>query len=352
VSGASVRSGPADRPIFVVGSVRSGTTLVRFMLCSHPRIFVPPESNFISRYFGRHPTEPMSERRARQVLEGLYRFKPFWRDWGGERPDPRALLASLPERTPAALLNALYADYARRHGAVRWGDKTPGHVQRVELISEMFPAAQIVHVIRDARDVVASSLAAYRGRRFFYMDPYYAARTWRSAVGRGITVGRALPGESYHELRYEQLTADPERVLRELCDFLDEQYDPLMASPHLLAQRHHHSAGIHRAVREPVTTGNVGRWRRDLGAADQRLVQSVTADLLVELGYALEPVGRASTVEHSRAAALRTKFVALQGGRRVLETAGVPDPTRLLRRLPRRPPAEPAPRPTAPTAPA
>ncbi len=48
-------SAPANRPIFVVGTPRSGTTLLRYMLCAHPCIYIPPESNCIPRFFRRRP---------------------------------------------------------------------------------------------------------------------------------------------------------------------------------------------------------------------------------------------------------------------------------------------------------
>ncbi len=325
----------ANRPIFVVGSVRSGTTLLRYMLCSHPRIYLTPESNFIVRCFGRRPTGELGEARARRILEELAEHKPFWRDWKGARPNVHELLDGVPRPTPESFLSALYTRYAAQHDAVRWGDKTPGYLAHLDVISTIFPRSQIVHVIRDARDVAASSLENYRGRRFFYMDAYYAARSWREQLGRGIEVGRALPSDRYCEIRYEDLTTHTESALRGLCEFLGEEYDPQMVAPHVEAGRHHHSQGIHRNVRKPVTTVSAGRWRRDLAPSDQRLVQPVVADLLAELGYGLDELGPPTTSERRRTAALHTKYTVVDAGRRALGSLGVTNPTRLLRRLPR-----------------
>jgi Sulfotransferase family len=332
----STRDDASNRPIFVVGAVRSGTTLLRYMLCSHPDIYLTPESNFIPRFFGSRPTAPLNDARARRICEGIAAYKPPWRDWQGPRPGWDDLSLTATARTPRALLSSLYGAYARQYGAARWGDKSPGYVAHLELISTIFPESQIVHVIRDARDAVTSSLENYRGRRFFYMDPYYAATTWSEQVRDGIEFGRALPRDRYHELRYEDLTASPEPVLRRLCEFLGEEYSSEMASPYVESRRHYHSQGIHRNVREPVTTVSVGRWHHDLAPADQRLVQPIVAGLLHELGYRADDVGAPSRRERVRAASLHSKYVVVDRSRRVLRSLGVSNPARLLHLLARR----------------
>jgi Sulfotransferase family len=325
----------AGRPIFVVGAVRSGTTLVRYMLCSHPALYVTPESNFIPRFFGSRPTVPVTPARAARVFAGIAEYKPFWRDWHGRRPSWHEFTRAGSPPTPESLLTGLYGAYARQYGAVRWGDKTPGYVAHLELISTIFPRSQIVHVIRDARDAVTSSLESYRGRRFFYMDPYYAARTWNEQLRDGIEYGRALPPDRYHELRYEDLTVAPEPVLRDLCEFLHEDYYPSMASPSTEARRHHHSEGIHQSVRKPVTTASVGRWRRDLVPEDQRLVQAVVGSRLRELGYQVDDLEEPPFSERARAASLHTKYIVTDRVRRALGTFGLSNPTRVLKPLAR-----------------
>ena len=326
---------PASRPIFLVGSPRSGTTLLRYMLCSHPRIYVPPESNFIPRFFRRRPTMPLSREQALRILDRIGDYRPFWRDWRGEPLDPHAILAGLTAPTPELLISALYAEYARRYGAVRWGDKSPIYASYVSLLATMFPTSQIIHAIRDARDVTASSLEAYRGPRFFYMDAYYAARTWRARTDSAIRSGRPLSSDRYTEIRYEDLTFDPEGRLRALCQFLGEQFYPEMTTPEIEARHHHHSRGIHQRVRQPVTMASAGRWQRDLPERDRRLVERVAGSLLLELGYPARALEPPTILERLRAIALGSKYAVVVAGMRLLRTIGVFHPTRLLQGRPR-----------------
>lgn len=319
-----------ERPIFVVGAARSGTTLLRYMLCSHPRIYIPPESNFIPGLFRHHPRTPMQREQAIHTLNVIYQHRVFFRDWQGEYPDPVAFVDSLPDRTPATLLDALYRQYAQQFGAERWGDKTPIYTSHIDLLAEMFPSAQFLHIIRDGRDVALSMMKAYRKARFFYMDIYFAAQTWKRRVRKARASAARLGADRYFEVRYEQLTENPERVLREICDFLGEMYVPAMTEPHKVARQHHHSKGIHAATRLPPTTTSVGRWQREMSESDQRLFQAVAGDLLDELGYNTVNLGMMPLSDRARYVRLRAKHRLLDVSRRTLEAAGVFHPTRLL----------------------
>jgi len=325
-------------PIFIVGVARSGTTLLRYMLCSHPNIYVPPESNFIPRFFRKRPSQPISRESAVRIVEQVARYRTFWRDWREEPLEPQAFVDALPVLTPTALVEALYSRYAHQYGAVRWGDKSTIYAEWVDLFDEICPTCKIIHIIRDPRDVTVSSLDAYRGSRFFYMDPYYSARMWSRRIGAGIASGQRLPPNRYHEIRYEDLTQDPQARVRTLCDFLEEDFHPAMLAPKAEAQKHYHKFGIHQRVRGEVTSSRTGRWRRDLSAADQRLVQRLVREWLPEFGYEVEDLGRPGVPERIRAACLRVKFEVVDLARWVLRGIGVFNPARLLLSLPRQRP--------------
>jgi hypothetical protein len=319
-----------ERPIFVVGAQRSGTTLLRYILCSHPRLYIPPESNFIPRFFQRRPRAPMQRQQAIDTLNGILTYRMFFRDWREDRPVPAAFVDSLPDATPATFLDALYSQYACRFGAERWGDKSPIYTVHLDLLAEIFPMAQFIHIIRDGRDVALSMMKAYQHARFFYVDIYFAAQSWKRRVHAASSAGRRLGAGRYLELRYEQLTANPEAMIREICEFLGEDYQPAMAEPDQEARAHHHSQGIHRATRQPLTTTSVGRWRTEMSQIDQRLFQTAAGDLLTELGYELASLGRMTWAERMRYGRLQVKYTAIEAGRRALQAAGVFHPTSLI----------------------
>ena len=311
-----------QRPIFVVGVHRSGTTLLRYMLNSHPRIYIPPESDFIPRFFGRDPLGEMSKERAAQVLETIFSEYRLVKEWQGAPPQAERFLDQLPTRTPAEFLDTLYRLYAQQNDAVRWGDKTPIYASYIDLIHQIFPQAQFVHIIRDGRDAALSMLDKW-GQRDFHIDMYFAARNWVRRIRKAQASGARLGPRLYYELRYEGLVENPERELVALCSFLDEAYLPAMTQSHRMAREQIPAGGFHAPVRQPPNTSRVGRWRREMSWADRRLFQRAASALLVQLGYPVDDLGRMSPREQARYAALAVKYLTLQAGRRVLQTVGV-----------------------------
>jgi len=314
---------PEVRPIFIVGVHRSGTTLLRYMLGSHSRIYIPPESDFIPNFFLHDPTGELSDEQVARILHTIFERYRFVKEWKGNPPDPAQFARSLPDRTPASFLDSLYTAYARQYAAQRWGDKTPIYASYIDLIHDIFPSAQFLHIIRDGRDAVLSMLDKYEHDEF-HVDIFFAARNWvrriRSAQRAGSRIGPTL----YYELHYENLIADPEGELRAVCDFLGEAYEPGMIEYHRTArERIPANSHFFSNVRNPLNRQRVERWQQEMSVADQRLVQRVAGKLLAELSYAVVELGPMSIPELARLAVLASKYAVLQSGRRVLQVFGL-----------------------------
>lgn len=185
-----------DAPIFVIGCARSGTTLVRLILDSHPNISAGAETKFLPE---------LAEMVERSRLDGKFDLS---------RPDVLELMRGFYGR--------LQSDYMARRGKRRWAEKTPSYTLHLPLINELYPNAQYVHVIRDGRDVVAST----RDRWGYRAALGTALRKWRRYVTVARAFGRRLPPGRYHEVRYEDLVRDPQTTARELVAFLGEPWDP------------------------------------------------------------------------------------------------------------------------------
>ncbi len=315
----------SERPIFIVGVHRSGTTLLRYMLNSHPRIYLPPESDFIPRFFGREPLADLSELQINRYLEIIFKRYRFVREWQGQPPKPRTFYAALDERSPAGFLKALYQAYAAQDNAVRWGDKTPIYTSYLPLLHTIFPTAQFVHLIRDGRDVALSMLDKW-GARDFHIDIYFTAHNWMRRTAQARVAGADLGDSQYYEMRYENLVRDPEPELRGLCAFLGESYLSEMAAPHRLARQQIEPGSFHDPVRSPPATDRIARWHTEMSPADLRVFQRVAGRLLQALGYPLAEPGEMPAEERARFYALKAKFLTLQAGRRTLQGLGLMPP--------------------------
>lgn len=315
----------SDTPFFIVGVHRSGTTLLRYMLSSSPHIYIPPESDFIPRFFERRPEEDLEEQQISGILQTIFTRYRFVKEWKGDAPSAQTILHMMKSRTPAAFLEALYRTYAALYGASRWGDKTPIYTSYIPLLHRLFPQAQFLHIIRDGRDVALSTLDKW-GRSEFHVDLYYAARIWVRRIRQARWAASYLGPELYHEVRYEDLVRDPEGELRAVCAFLRETYLHEMSTQQRYARRRISHGDFHASVRQPPNTARAGRWRREMPVADRRLYQHVAGALLDELGYSVMDLGEMSLLERGRLAALRGKYETLQAGRQLAQALGFVHP--------------------------
>lgn len=269
---------------FVVGCGRSGTTLLRAMLTSHPDLAVPAESYFIV-------SMNMQRRRyehPRGFLLDLYLADLDRHGWFRQWDLPLASVAEQlrsedPVRHLSDAFRGTYAAYAKAQGKSRYGDKTPPYVLNIPAISEVFPESRFIHLIRDGRDVAASLTKVHFGPDSIVEAALY----WQAHVEAGRIAGSALASDRYLEVRYEDLVSRPRETLQALCDFIDLPFADSMlhfasTAESILAPLEFpdHVSG----VLKPPTVG-VRDWRLDLAPRDVALVESAAGRLLEELGY-------------------------------------------------------------------
>ena len=271
-----------NSPIFIVGSPRSGTGLLRDLLRAHPRITFPGESHFIPLFY-RAYGDPETERDARrlgQLVLGLNWVK----RWGLDL-EPSSFRDCRSFRDVIVLLYEAWAD---KEGKERWGDKTPQYVTEIGLLRTIFPDCQLIHIYRDGRDVALSILAAGFGPQ----NLYTAARQWRYFVRTARAAGAAQPSGTYLDVRYEDLLNAPEETMRGVLEFLGEPFESSVLKPDFL-ERFVRPPIIGQprrayASRTEIVADNWGKWKSQMGAEERLLFESVAGDLLTELGYETE----------------------------------------------------------------
>ena len=233
VASAAGYSGSSERPVFIVGMPRSGTTLLEQRLARHPALTGAGELESI-------------EALARELTanEGYPSALP--------KADPqrfRRASISWRERLPAAL--------AAKRGIV---DKNPLNFLHVGLIALLFPASGIVHIHRDPLD---TALSIYL-QGFSHPKNDFAYRmddiAWMFALYRRVMTFwlQLFPGRIY-TVRYERLVEEPERELRRLLNYLQLQWEPACmlgaAGPGAIS-----TASVWQA-RQPIYSHAVGRAR-------------------------------------------------------------------------------------------
>jgi hypothetical protein len=266
---------------FIVGSPRSGTTLLRAMLDSHPDLAIPPESYFIVSLARLEDEFDLD--RFREALLDHERFR-LW------ELDDAEVFAALDQASPISYsdaIRALYRLYASDRGKPRYGDKTPRYSIDIPLLARLFPESRFIHIIRDGRDVSLSLMDVRLGQGHMRE----AARLWRSRVSEGRRAGGRLGATRYQEVRYEDLIDDPEASLRRLSSFIDLPFDPGMLAYYSRVQEMPNAGvgiryrpGHQTHVGEPPRKG-LRDWRTQMGSRDLAIFEADAGDLLDELGY-------------------------------------------------------------------
>ncbi len=246
-------SDDARIPVFIVGMLRSGTTLLERILASHPQVCSLGESDWI---------EVLATAAAAQTHTRY--------------PE---CLAQLDEAALAGLARAQRQRWPERAGEVRRVvDKNPLNFLHLGLIARVFPQARIVHCRRHPLDTCLSlyfqNFAHPRNNysydlqdvAFFYRAYHDLMSHWRAA----------LPQDMLFELEYENLVTHPETQIRTLLEYLGLPWDDhcldFHRQPDSIA-----TASVWQA-RQPLYTGAIGRWRHYLPQL-QPLIQALGPEL-------------------------------------------------------------------------
>ena len=250
-------------PIFIVGPMGSGTTLLRLVLDSHDHIGIPPETGFMRGY-------------------GALRFTPFkWSggDWTGRlgwsEEEVDALARDFYDR--------LFMRYAEQHGKRRWGEKTPLHTWHVDDMARVFPDAQFIGVVRHPFGTIASNMTRFKSK--------LARATWQWAQPAKELVRQAdrLPGR-FVIVRYEELVRQPEPVLRELLEWLGEPWSPAVLEHHAVQGGRGGPSRVEGRSRadDPIDETRVAKWTTAMLEEHRDWLSERVGPLAGFFGYALD----------------------------------------------------------------
>lgn len=274
------------RPFFIIGSGRSGTTLIRRILLTSPSVHIPPETHVIGEVVGsyrRYAYLPWRE------LVGLslakLQFHPEFQAFEMDLGPVYRRLKRLPK--DQRCLAAIFCEVAREHAAAvgrpdahLFGEKTPNTTEEAFRVKRMFPNARFVHALRDGRDVVSSFAAA----GIFPLEK--AAEVWvrRTKISRRLA---ARYPDSCHTVRYEDLVTDPLPVTKTLAEFLaiDPATINIDETGHVSAMGDVSRRDFHARVRQPIGAQRIGRWRDTLTPEQMRQVGRILGRELQRWGY-------------------------------------------------------------------
>ncbi|NEV64897.1 sulfotransferase family protein [Thiorhodococcus minor] len=273
-------------PFFIVGSPRSGTTLLVQILNRHSRLFVPPETEFfylLDRYgfAGR----PFGAKQAERFLDLYLASRPVSMLGLGGLAELRArlLMGALSYRDVFTRLMGLLAEPT---GKPRWGEKTPHHLHTADAILDDFPEAHMIALVRDGRAVTRSRLQ----KQNWEQNLFGAASLWRRDSLRLRRLMQRHPGRLVL-LRYEDLVADPALAVRRVCEAIGEVFEPRMLDPVDAVEPRfgaYYSQSWMAKSTGAIDPSRTQTWRDAFSPKELSVIEHIQAPELIFWGYPVE----------------------------------------------------------------
>ncbi len=244
-----------NEPFFIIGCVRSGTTLLRDILRNHPNLASPEETHYFrwAEVFG----TPLSQMQLlnNQVLKKHREMDNISEDEFKTILERSSSRGDLQKRyMDRYLLN-------NKLSATRWFDKTPQNVYGSAMIASEFPRAKFVHIVRNPLNVVSSLRI---GKVVKIENIVGACNFWTEAAANIYMLKKAFPKRVY-ELRYEQLTENLLPEIEGLLDFVDESYDKRFFKDIKTTPKEHPHENLFTEDEIKTIKRICGRWGRHYG---------------------------------------------------------------------------------------
>ncbi len=295
VSSRAAYQQPIDRPIFITGLGRSGTTLIHTMLSTHPQV------TWLSLLCGKFPGRPYLNRWLMSLIDvpilNIYlkhRFLPlenyaFWDFYfaGFSHPSRDLVASDVSVRASRSLRKVASELLTLKRN--RLLIKITG-LPRISFLHAIFPDAKFVHVTRDGRAVANSRLNAsfwkgWQGLNIWggQMPEHYrqeweqhrrsfvalAGIEWKTHMDQLEAVKREFPNIDICQVRYECFCANPIGELKRIADHCELAWDPKFET----------------ATRAFYVKNENGKWKTDLTDEQRAILEEVLGPYLVKYGY-------------------------------------------------------------------
>ena len=255
-----------NRPIFIVGCERSGTTMLRLILCSHKNIAIPPQTKYAKKLYKRrllfgNLSKADNRRKLRNWFLNNHNKRTKIIDLDIDKNEVQKEL-QITGNTLGAFLSVIPKIYLKKFDKIRWGDKRPYYIKYLPQLFKLFPDAQVIHIIRDGRDVVAS----LKRMPWWNKNSISAMLNWQEAIHRGVTARRNYSSDQFIEIKYEDIINEPENSIKAVCKFLDEEYSESLLEFHKIAKESvpSYKMGWHSATKSKINAASIGRWKKEL----------------------------------------------------------------------------------------
>jgi hypothetical protein len=298
----------AQRPLFICGLPRSGTTLLQGLLDGHPQLVVDAaESQFFRQFVPQSQglTKAQKFDLAESILLRIFRpetqYNQLYLDHISYEQIRSSFIAfleesekRLPDYLAAAVLAFGQVSGQLQEHSIYWVEKSPYNENYVDYIFNWWPQAHCVHMIRDPRDHYAAfkQRAIHNQRDIPAIEAF--AWEWQCSLRQGVRRTAIYGPNRYHIIRYEDLAQDPAKQMQTLIHLLNISdykglYNPTktggLHSWKGNSSYHTHFSGISQS--------SLDRWQAELTLEEVRLLEAFIGPTMHHYHY--QPATKSAT---------------------------------------------------------
>lgn len=240
----------SQQPVFIMGTQRSGTTLLTRMLSAHSHIFVQNELPLIKVFVG--------DRSKNTIIEKI---------------------SEIIKRKHGFSVDELVSD----KGIKCWGLKDPQLTEYIEDLKAFLPGSKFIIIVRDGRGVANSYIENKWG---LGTNAYTGALRWKKEVQQQKAFMKLAP-ENFMLIRFEDLVTDMPNNLMKVCEFLNIEYSDTMLN-------YHKSDAAYVANKENINTQRkpdvqlANKWQQRLTKKQIDIIEYAAGDELNANNYTLQ----------------------------------------------------------------
>lgn len=262
----------ATPPIFIIGCNRSGTTLMQFILDSHPDIGIAPETQFLTKL----KNMQVADKTREEIINQL--FKKGSKYWQKIPVTKEELCQNIRKDSKRALFDSIIRAQAQLRNRTGYGEKTPDHIFHIERLKKWYTGAKFIQMVRDPRAVTISQILKVAKNKFPYSlhQTINIAKKWKHTSHLGL---ERKHRDDYKICKFESLIRNPTQTITEICDFLDIEMKEEMLSPEII------NTSFDKKQKKGFNKKAVTRWKKYLSLINQFMVETICRKEMKKFGY-------------------------------------------------------------------
>jgi hypothetical protein len=272
--------------IFMIGEQRSGSNLLRLILNESSSIAAPHPPHILQRMM---PLLPMygdlnNEISFNKLIDDVCRLvelNPV--PWEKIKLNRKEILLRCKENSLLSVYAAIMDVYAETHGATAWMCKSMQNVYWADEINQYFDNPKYIYLYRDPRDVTLSFTKAVIGEK----HPYFIAKQWTELQELCIAQMNSQENISLFPVSYEKLLDNPDKIVKNLCQFLEIEFSKKMLDFHTSkeAERSAKSSSLWENLSQPIKANNSKKFMNELTSENIKIIESIAGNVMDTLGY-------------------------------------------------------------------